>query len=91
MRAAAELYYDDNNGYGTAGTGSVTSAGVWTGGTGVCGSGAGNIRSGVAAAAAAAGGAGVCNVSTTGWAASSALKTSAGSCLEGPATPSWNR
>ena len=87
-RAAAELYYDDVNGgngsYGGVGTGSVTSAGVWTGGTGVCSSSAGNIRGGVAAAAAAGGGTGYCNVAASGaaWAAAAPLKNGGQWCVD---------
>jgi len=78
LRAAAELYYDGtgNGTYGTAGTGSVTNAGVWTGGTGVCATGAGTLANGVAAAAAAGGATGYCNVGASGgsWAAYTSLK-----------------
>ena len=75
MRAGAELYYDDNaSSYGTAGAGSVTNLGVWTGGSGVCSASAGNIRLGVAAAAAAGGFIGYCNNAPTAWAAFTQLK-----------------
>jgi len=84
VRATAELFFDDNGSYGTAGTGSVTSAGVWTGGTGVCGTATNNIRSGVAAAAAAGAGTGACNVATNGtaWAASAPRRTSGFWCVD---------
>lgn len=87
-RATAELFYDDNGNYGTAGTGSVTTAGVWTGGSGVCGTGTNNIRSGVAAAAVAGGGAGACNVAASGaaWAASAPLKTGGFWCVDSTGT-----
>lgn len=89
VRAAAELFYDANNSsYGAAGTGSVTAAGVWTGGTGVCGSATAadgvtaSIRGGVAAAANASGNAGACNVSATGWAAAVPLKGGGNWCVD---------
>jgi type IV pilus assembly protein PilA len=81
LRAQAAIYYDGvgNNTYGTAGTGSVTSAGVWTGGTGVCtATGSGVLGPGVAAAAFAAGNTAYCNVSATGWAAYTTLKVAEG-------------
>jgi prepilin-type N-terminal cleavage/methylation domain-containing protein len=83
IRAQAEIYYDGvgANTYGAAGTGSVTNAGVWTGGTGVCGLGAETIGKGVAAAASAAGATGYCNVgaSPSVWAAYTTLKVAEGS------------
>ncbi len=84
IRAQAEIYLDDPTAgagtYGGVGTGSVTNAGVWTGGTGVCSAGTGNIRAGVAAAAAAGGGTGYCNVAASGaaWAAAAPLKGAGG-------------
>jgi prepilin-type N-terminal cleavage/methylation domain-containing protein len=81
IRAQAEIYYDGTGAgtYGVAGTGSVTSAGVWTTAPAICSAAAsvGGIGAGIAAAAAAGGSTGYCNVvagSSPAWAAGTALK-----------------
>ena len=74
-RTEAELYYDTNNGYGTAGNGYTTAN--------VCSATLTNgIGDNVQAAIAAGGGTGNCVVTTAGWGASAQLKTSGHYCVD---------